>query len=446
MINSPTPTTYQRQRWGSYYYRPQGADKDHTPQLQLQDVRHSPPEVLGLVINQDKSHLQPTQRIQFIGAILDTTRQKAYLPEDRFSNLKQAITTLQHSQQASAWAIQSILGHMSSTTNVTPFARLRMRPLQNWFIRTFDPLHDPQSRVLHPPHSVLHSLIWWTKAHNVLLGIPFNQPRPSASLTTDASNSGWGAHLKGFQVSGHWTRQDQKFHINALEMMAVEKALRAFVRIVSNRMVQIVTDNTAVKYYINKQGGTRSQTLLSVITRIWEWCIQHNVLLTAIHLPGQDNILADSLSRTTKNNHEWHLHPTQFKLITRKWGTPRIDLFASPLNTHCPLYCARLHPRASPGCLGDAFLFHWTPGLLYIFPPLPLLSPVIAKIIQDKSDCILITPWWPRQHWFAPLLLLSNSQFLKFNPTPDLLTVENGLVLHPDLQSLRLTAWRIKPQ
>ncbi|XP_060642454.2 transcription factor E4F1 isoform X3 [Anolis sagrei] len=218
----------------------------------IEGTRH---ETLGLVINREKSQLTPTQRIHFIGAIIDSITQKAFLPENRFTNLRTAISKLQHSRSASAWAIQPILGHMSSTTNVTPFARLRMRPLQNWFIRTFNPLTDPQSRVLYPPNSILQSLSWWTREHNVCQGMPFNQPRPSMSLTTDASNSGWGAHLKGFKVSGHWSPLERKLHINALELIAVEKALWSFCRIIANRTIQIVTDNTAVKYYLNKQEG-----------------------------------------------------------------------------------------------------------------------------------------------------------------------------------------------
>nr|XP_060620947.1 uncharacterized protein LOC132768763 [Anolis sagrei ordinatus] len=425
---------------------PSIGEEDRTHRLYLQEDLLYLPGDLGLIVNQEKSHLLPSQRIQFIGAVLDSTLRKAYLPEDRLNNLRQAILDLQNRKCASAWAIQSILGHMSSTTTVTPFARLRLRPLQNWFLRVFRPHKDSQNTILHPPQLVLDSLSWWTKRYNVNRGMPFHPPRPSMALTTDASTSGWGAHINDLQISGRWSKPERQLHINALELIAVEKALRAFKPIVYNHTIQVVTDNTTIKYYLNKQGGTHSQTLLSIATRIWEWCIEERVFLIAIHLPGQDNTLADSLSRSTQTNHEWQLHPSKFKVISNLWGMPQIDLFASPTNTHCPLFCARLPPRAFPGCLGDAFLFQWNPGLLYLFPPLPLLSSVIAKIITDNTNCILIAPWWPRQPWFTPLLQLSQGQFLRLHLSPDLLTVENGLIQHPDPHSLHLTAWRIKPR
>nr|XP_016847900.1 PREDICTED: uncharacterized protein LOC107982642 [Anolis carolinensis] len=341
------------------------------------------------------------------------------------------ITELCRYGRGIAWSIQSILG---------------LRPLQNWFVREFNPLLDRQDRILSPPQAVLRSLAWWTKEHNVCSGLPFNSPQPSVSLTTDASSQGWGAHLQDLTTHSHWSTIELSLHINALELLAVEKALKSFAPLVKNRVVQLITDNTTVKFYVNKQGGTHSQTLLSIVSRIWEWCIRRHVFLVVIHLPGVDNVFADSLSRTTLNNHEWHLHRREFKFITRRWGTPTIDLFASPANTQCPRFCARMRPHASPGCLGDAFLFSWVPDLLYAFPPLPLLARVVAKIVSDNSNCILIAPWWPRQPWFATLLEASRGDYIHLRNSPNLLTVHDGLIRHPDVTSFRLTAWRIRPQ
>lgn len=86
----------------------------------------------------------------------------------------------------------------------------------------------------------------------------------------------------------------------------------------------------------------------------------------------------------------------------------------------------------------------WFHGLLYLFPPIPLLSRTIIKLRQDNSQAILIAPWWPRQPWFSTLLTMSVDHWrLPF--LPDLLTQDEGRVLHPNLRSLHLTAWRISP-
>ena len=84
----------------------------------------------------------------------------------------------------------------------------------------------------------------------------------------------------------------------------------------------------------------------------------------------------------------------------------------------------------------------WTVGLLYMFPPIPLIQKAITKIRQDWANVIFIAPWWPCQPWFAPLLQMVVDHFRLPN-LPRLLSLHNGRTLHPDLESLHLTAWRL---
>ena len=51
------------------------------------------------------------------------------------------------------------------------------------------------------PDSLVPHLRWWTDRDNTLLGVPFHPEPPSVTLTTDASDEGWGgAHRR--QVGG----------------------------------------------------------------------------------------------------------------------------------------------------------------------------------------------------------------------------------------------------
>ena len=67
--------------------------------------------------------------------------------------------------------------------------------------------------------------------------------------------------------------------------------------------------------------------------KIWLWCIDNKISLTAIHIPGIHNTIADKLSRKFIDNVEWSLDTTIFKHLCYFSGTPDIDLFASRLNT-----------------------------------------------------------------------------------------------------------------
>ena len=81
--------------------------------------------------------------------------------------------------------------------------------------------------------------------------------------------------------------------------------------------------------YINKLGGTHSQILCQLALKIWDWCIQRDVLLVAEHLPGKDNITADRELRSTKDCCDWMLNPWIFNQIQWQMDPLQIDLFAS---------------------------------------------------------------------------------------------------------------------
>ncbi|XP_042300171.1 uncharacterized protein LOC121918142, partial [Sceloporus undulatus] len=115
---------------------------------------------LGLVVNLEKSHLTPSKQVRFIGSVLDSEESTAYLPQDRFQTLSTAVRAVHSHRRVRARNIQVALGHMASTTFVTPWAQLRLRPLQSWFLSVFNPLADSPSRWLTVPRPVTASLEW----------------------------------------------------------------------------------------------------------------------------------------------------------------------------------------------------------------------------------------------------------------------------------------------
>ncbi|XP_015267913.1 PREDICTED: SRC kinase signaling inhibitor 1 [Gekko japonicus] len=95
---------------------------------------------LGLRVNTEKSHLQPAQWVQYIGTCLDSIGCRAFLPQDRARHIINLAKCVASQPTVTALLIQWLLGLMAATTSVLVFAKLRMRPLQLWFIRNFDPV------------------------------------------------------------------------------------------------------------------------------------------------------------------------------------------------------------------------------------------------------------------------------------------------------------------
>lgn len=64
--------------------------------------------------------------------------------------------------------------------------------------------------------------------------------------------------------------------------MAVHWALTAFLLSLKGHRVQMIMDNIATMYYINKQGGATLVTLYTQALTLWPWCIHHHILLNII--------------------------------------------------------------------------------------------------------------------------------------------------------------------
>ena len=74
----------------------------------------------------------------------------------------------------------------------------------------------------------------------------------------------------------------------------------------------MVRDNMTTLYYINKQGGTHSLSLLYLSIHLWEWCYDHHLFPVAIHVATENNNVSDHLSRLTTQTHKWVLDDSVF--------------------------------------------------------------------------------------------------------------------------------------
>ena len=167
-------------------------------------------------------------------------------------------------------------------------------------------------------------------------GQVFLPPPPRLSMSKDASNLGWGAFLHPYHVSGLWSPQEARLHINLLELLAVFLALQSFEDLIFEQSIMIRSDNSMVVSYINHQGGTHSPSLCNLTVVLWDWCREGGIHLLASHVPGEDNLLADFLSRGKFLPSEWTLNHSVFQRICLSFPTPEIDLFARPSPSSSP--------------------------------------------------------------------------------------------------------------
>ena len=100
---------------------------------------------LGIVINEKKSDLVPSQSAKYLGMTIDTGAGKVFpslARVEKFLTVAERFCTMQ-SPPAQLW--QVVLGHLASLERLVPHGRLRMRSLQ-WHLKSqWSPESDPPS-------------------------------------------------------------------------------------------------------------------------------------------------------------------------------------------------------------------------------------------------------------------------------------------------------------
>lgn len=408
---------------------------------------------LGFIINLPKSAPEPSQRIQFLGAILDFKTASAFPSQERVQHITKCATEMLSEDSPPARLWLRLLGLIASTKHMLPQSILRMRRIQLHFLGVFRCHRDSPHRRIQKSKPVKAAITWWTHPLNILPGRKFVPQRPSFTLTTDASKSGWGAHWRDIHLSGTWSKTVARHHINLLELWAIHLALRKLRKHFKGKSVLIRCDNMSVVMYINKMGGVRSRSLCIQTVRLLQWCHRQEICLQAAHIAGVDNVLADALSRRTSSiqdktkvrgsSVEWHLNQSVCKMLFNRLQRPLIDLFANNQNKQLPTFCSwSFDPMA---LAQDALTISWNRTLAYAFPPIAMIPRVLEKLTNSEAcEIILIAPKWPRQPWFTRLLSLLAGTPIALPQRRDLIRTEEGTLLPiQTLKTLNLTAWTL---
>ena len=398
---------------------------------------------MGLIVNEDKSELTPSQDFVFVGVHYNLQKGLVYPTQENLTKIQLVIEIFLQALTLPAIKWQSLIGTLSAQDRVIPWARLHIRPFQFHLQREWNQQSGDQHQLITIPQQLRTELLWWKDLDNLTTGLPLHNPNFTKRIFTDASNQGWGGHFQGQNFQGLWKEEDKLLHINVLEMRAIREVLQ-LIELQQGEAILIATDNTTVVSYINRMGGTRSWSLWKETKELFNIAVKNNLTLKARHIPGRLNVIADQLSREGLILlTEWSLHQEVADALFEKWGQPNLDLFATRYNNKCRTYVSPVPD--SQAWEVDALAIDWEGISAYAYPPQQILSQVLTKF-QNTQNCrlIIVAPWWPIQAWFPILNSLAIQPPIQLPQWDKLLKQPRSDLYHNNVKMLNLHAWLLQ--
>ena len=351
-------------------------------------------QMLGFVINWEKSVLDPSQEMEYLGFVIDSPHLSLSLPASKVAKIRQECVKMLGAVTVSVRELASLIGKLTVSIMAILPAPLHYRKLQMLKTKGLLKHQSYEAQVCLDPSS-REELRWWIANLEHWNGKTFLAASPDLVICCDASLKGWGAVCGSAGTQGLWSEVESTWHINALELQAANFAVRSFTKNQERLHVHLRIDNSTIVAYINKMGGTRSGRLVDLTKNLFDDALSRRITVTAEHLAGVENTEADHESRVYKDWSNWRLNPRLFHALSQVWGPFEIDLFADRLNCQVDRFVSWKPDPAAEAV--DTFQVKWSQLKGYVFPPFAMLGRCLAKVVQDQATLVVITPTWHTQ-------------------------------------------------
>ena len=358
---------------------------------------------VGFLLNKKKSKPVPAQEVITLGYTINSVSMTVSLPTHKEKDILKHCANLLSAPKPPIRQVARTLGKIISCFPVLPIGRAHYRFLEHDKLTALQQHHNNYDKTCLLSTNARKELAWWIK--NIpRAAAPIDRGPATRILFCDASKLKWGTYFPPFTTNGYFDELEAAESINTKELLAIWYSILSFLPHIAGHHILIHSDNTTAISYVKKAGGMENPLRDHIARLIWNLASDHKFWISIAHIPGIENTESDRESRTHNPHIEWELPQPAFTKITKHFGKPDIDLFASRINAKLEKFVSWL---PDPHCLQvDAFSLNWSNNYFYIFPPFILLSRVLAKIQRDKTTAIIIFPNWPTQHWFPRLTSL----------------------------------------
>jgi hypothetical protein len=251
---------------------------------------------LGVKEAEDKS-CPPARSMEFLGIQFDIDDMTMSVTPDRLIEIDSLIDKWLVKRRATKRQLQSLVGKLQFVAKCVRAGRIFISRLLSIL-----PTLRHQHHRFHVSAEFKKDLLWWKRflrTYNGVSVIPeIIWSAPDAVLSTDSCLTGFGGWCGKEFFAGKFPASilSDKHNINTLELLTVMVALKLWSHYLADKRIEIICDNMVSVNVLNA-GRTKDPMLLAILREITFICATVNCQVKACHIPGQDNRLADDLSR-----------------------------------------------------------------------------------------------------------------------------------------------------
>jgi hypothetical protein len=361
----------------------------------------------GLVINHEKSQLQPSQEITHLGFVIDFHNGVLQVPPQKLKQVRKELGKLVTASALSCRKMAAILGTVRSFLAALPILRAFTDTLATFVAQSARRGWDKKLPI---PESLKSQLLAVRDLLVSWKGREFQKRCRVRTLHSDSSTMGWGGVdlQSGRQVQEFW-RSETGLHINIKELRAAMETVKSLAK--AKDTVHLSVDNVVAYSYLRKGGG-RLPHLNALCRPFLLWCMENSVKLI-LNLVKSEDMLADSLSRMLPDKGDYTLLRAKFLqllAIFRPFIQPTVDMFASPGNSQLQKFVCRWPHHQAMGCNAlEMDLCGITS--CYSNPPWTLILPWLERLRREPHiQCLMVVPYWVGSVWWPLLVKLHKRQ------------------------------------
>lgn len=276
---------------------------------------------LGLEDAPDK-RVTPSTSMAFLGIVFDTVSMTMHIPEPKVREIAELLSSWTNKQSAVKRELQSLLGKLHFAANCIKAGRL-------FVSRMLDVLRQsPASGIVTVDAEFRKDIAWWKvalqAANSTFVLDHLSLSVIDAKMELDACPTGIGGISQEDYYYAEIPPACQTLLTSSahFEFLNVVIAVKLWAPRWSGKRVQFACDNTACVSILNT-GRSHDTFLLHCAREIWRLSTVHDVLFSAVYLPGVENVVADALSRwhmrTPSNHVSQVLSSKKRRIIPEHW-------------------------------------------------------------------------------------------------------------------------------